>query len=639
MDTLENLRAQIMASMGGGSKGPSKSNNTDKDSSRKAGGQHSSRPGRSLPENPGNSSRTSAQSVSGDRRPASHNPSADQNNSGRKEFRGQRVSERRDHFENKNEIGMPSGLNHGEASTGRTYRRHYTDKQNNYQAHTNHNNRAHDVRRERSSEKVIRGSVVSERRLESDSSLQRTHHADPANNNKFSNLPKGPAASHRETFTNSGHVSKPSHRRANNFNGNTGNHYGEKVVSGFSGASHYQRHSSKPLQSVPSPSNDETAVNWDLVKSIEELRKRYNITSATKWDVPADGFRDVSVQQVKEMHVFSTPDEIIRRNTYFNYKQNMSLDTGNSEASRGRQMQKGPNNSNMNVEIVNNEDVTAEIIPKFYETELNKLLIFNFDPQEYLGKFCQSIIVGNDAKGMIPAADQWKVEYIKQNDQENFVVKFSNKFMSDAVLLTHTLLKPEASTHLVSKPDAYTKDLEKHIKNWVLKGSTIASVKKDAIDTDSTKITFSENSPFSSVVLEFVHYEHFFNPTTTINSLMNKQCIPRAPSCVLVLYNCIDPVELKKQEVFDKILSSFKNQKSGILEGMVGIEIPRPPLDYIHTNTEMTMNGGLGKVFIKFESIEKSLRVFKELQGWKFQNRRVLVQFYSQADFDNGIFL
>ena len=637
MDTLENLRAQIMASMGGGAKAPSNTSNTAKDNSRRGDVQQSNRSGGSVSESRGNGSRTSDQSVRSDRRPDNHNLSTDQNRSGSRAFRGQRVSERRDHYENDRETRTTSGSYRGEANNDRVYGRNHSTNQNNYQGQGKYNHRTHDGR-DKTHEKVIRGSVVAGQRFESNGARQHTPHAVP-DNNDFPKLPKGPAAGNREAFANSGHVSKPAPKRTNNFNGQTRNYYGGKVISGFSGSSQYQRHPSQTPQSMPSSSNTEAAVDWNLVKSIDELRKKYNIANITKWDVPADGFEKVPAQQVKEMQVFSSPDEIIRRNTYFNYKQNMSLDSGSSETNRGRQMQKGFNSSNVNAEIVNNEDVTVEIIPKFYETELNKLLVFNFDPQEYLGKFCESVFVGNDVKALIPPADQWKVGFIKQNDLGNFVVKFSNRFMSDAVLLTHTLLKPKSSPHIVSKPDSYTKDLEKCIKNWAVKGSTTASMNGDDTGSDSTKINFSENSPFFSVVLEFVHYEHFFNPTTTMNSLINKQSTPRAPSCVLALYNCIDPVELKKQEVFDKILKSFENQKNGILEGMVGIEIPRPPLDYIHTNTEMTMNGGLGKIFIKFASTEKSLRVFKELQDWKFQNRRVLVQFYSQIDFDNGIFL
>ncbi|OBA24923.1 hypothetical protein HANVADRAFT_50513 [Hanseniaspora valbyensis NRRL Y-1626] len=97
--------------------------------------------------------------------------------------------------------------------------------------------------------------------------------------------------------------------------------------------------------------------------------------------------------------------------------------------------------------------------------------------------------------------------------------------------------------------------------------------------------------------------------------------------------------DLKNEDLFNKIKTSIHSQRNKLLEGSVQIEIPRPGIDMMFNDVKEYFKNGLTKVFIKFDSLDSSIAAFEKLDGWCFQGRKVLLGFYDEKDFDNGIYI
>ena len=91
-------------------------------------------------------------------------------------------------------------------------------------------------------------------------------------------------------------------------------------------------------------------------------------------------------------------------------------------------------------------------------------------------------------------------------------------------------------------------------------------------------------------------------------------------SRVIKLKNMIDPAQLGERSYLDEIMEDIQDECS-LYGRIVSIEIPRP-------SHEKTNISGLGYVFIEYDNVDQSQRAKKELNGKKFNNRRIEAVYY-----------
>ena len=111
------------------------------------------------------------------------------------------------------------------------------------------------------------------------------------------------------------------------------------------------------------------------------------------------------------------------------------------------------------------------------------------------------------------------------------------------------------------------------------------------------------------------------------------------PTKILVLLNMVSLYDLKNEEMFTKIQTSLNSQKNNLLKGAKNIVIPRPGIDMIFNDSDEYYKNGLTKVYIEFGTLEESIQAFENLDGWYFQDRKVLLSFYNENDFKRGIYI
>ncbi|EDW92286.1 splicing factor U2AF 50 kDa subunit [Drosophila yakuba] len=94
---------------------------------------------------------------------------------------------------------------------------------------------------------------------------------------------------------------------------------------------------------------------------------------------------------------------------------------------------------------------------------------------------------------------------------------------------------------------------------------------------------------------------------------------PGSPTEILCLLNMVLPEELLDNEEFEDIRSDIK-QECAKYGDVRSIKIPRPVGQF--------PKRGCGKVFVQFESVEDSQKALKALSGRKFSGRIVMTSFY-----------
>ncbi|XP_043644237.1 splicing factor U2AF 50 kDa subunit [Drosophila teissieri] len=94
---------------------------------------------------------------------------------------------------------------------------------------------------------------------------------------------------------------------------------------------------------------------------------------------------------------------------------------------------------------------------------------------------------------------------------------------------------------------------------------------------------------------------------------------PGSPTEILCLLNMVLPEELLDNEEFEDIRTDIKQECAKYGE-VRSIKIPRPVGPF--------PKRGCGKVFVQFESVEESQKALKALSGRKFSGRIVMTSFY-----------
>lgn len=117
--------------------------------------------------------------------------------------------------------------------------------------------------------------------------------------------------------------------------------------------------------------------------------------------------------------------------------------------------------------------------------------------------------------------------------------------------------------------------------------------------------------------------------TITFQSLPTLVTEPaRLESKVLVLLNCVDPLDLKFVPFAQEIEDTIKYT----LEDVATVRMKRPNVDY-RLNFE-NLSQGVGNIYVKFNSLDASIKAMNKLPGSKFNGRTVLCSYVSEEDFE-----
>ncbi|BFU18379.1 U2 snRNP auxiliary factor large subunit, putative [Entamoeba histolytica HM-1:IMSS-B] len=101
-------------------------------------------------------------------------------------------------------------------------------------------------------------------------------------------------------------------------------------------------------------------------------------------------------------------------------------------------------------------------------------------------------------------------------------------------------------------------------------------------------------------------------------------------SRIIIIFNMVYPEDLTDQQRYIELIDDirFVCQEYGEVES---ISIPRP-------TEENKKPSGLGRVFIEFKTIEGAIKCWKEIIKKRYDNRSLLVGFYSEKKYANRMF-
>ncbi|CCX34389.1 hypothetical protein FPQ18DRAFT_332752 [Pyronema domesticum] len=102
------------------------------------------------------------------------------------------------------------------------------------------------------------------------------------------------------------------------------------------------------------------------------------------------------------------------------------------------------------------------------------------------------------------------------------------------------------------------------------------------------------------------------------------------PSRVLQLLNMVTPEELMDNDEYEEICEDIHEecQKFGKL---IDLKVPRP-------SGGSRQTAGVGKIFVRFESLESSQEALKGLAGRKFADRTVVCTYFSEENYEVSAF-
>ncbi|KJK61721.1 RNA recognition motif a.k.a RRM RBD or RNP domain protein [Aspergillus parasiticus SU-1] len=97
-------------------------------------------------------------------------------------------------------------------------------------------------------------------------------------------------------------------------------------------------------------------------------------------------------------------------------------------------------------------------------------------------------------------------------------------------------------------------------------------------------------------------------------------------SRVLQLLNMVTPEELMDSDDYDEICDDVREECAKYGQ-VVELKIPRP-------SGGSRQSPGVGKIFVKFDSVESTTNALKALAGRKFSDRTVVTTYFSEENFD-----
>ncbi|CCE65541.1 hypothetical protein TPHA_0L01880 [Tetrapisispora phaffii CBS 4417] len=106
-------------------------------------------------------------------------------------------------------------------------------------------------------------------------------------------------------------------------------------------------------------------------------------------------------------------------------------------------------------------------------------------------------------------------------------------------------------------------------------------------------------------------------------------------SRVLLLLNCVDPLDLKNVAFIDEIKDTFYERfnKQEEKDPIQDMKIIQPNANYLLNFSHLHEN--VGNIYILFSNIAQARQAMQQLQGSKFNDRTILCSFFHETDYHN----
>ncbi|KAF0271122.1 hypothetical protein FOG51_04000 [Hanseniaspora uvarum] len=274
-----------------------------------------------------------------------------------------------------------------------------------------------------------------------------------------------------------------------------------------------------------------------------------------------------------------------------------------------------------------NFDDYAILKKKNLDTQINKILVMNGDDdaESKWEMLNNEFVLEVKAEGdLVEDALDWKVDTVKSlNKEDETLFTFSNEIYC---ALVFKIFGKDWGLKNIDMYDA-------KLSNYEISEADNINNKKS-----TCTINYKDKTYF---VYEKLSKEMIKNDITKNNTFFkfNSKYKTLKPTKILVLLNMVSLYDLKNEEKFSKIQNSLSSQKQNLLKGATNIIIPRPGIDMIFNDSDEYYKNGLTKIFIEFETVEDSTTAFENLDDWYFQDRKVLLSFYNEIDFQRGIYI
>lgn len=390
--------------------------------------------------------------------------------------------------------------------------------------------------------------------------------------------------------------------------------------------------------------------------SVQRLRPSF-------WDKPYPGFEDIPAERVKLAGLFPRPGE--------SHTLNKEL-LESFKNSDGKELIHNNRRTKILFEEVNFQFCQNSKIN-------NSVIISNIDKTIDIINFKKFItnIVKNWCSN--PKFSDYQTA---NNDISNhMIVTFSSPIASTVIIALKDLIISEFSNIIISRPQGYIEQLDNlndfclpktiAIHNIIL-SSPSNDLKKDIekflIENNISFTTFTplmgNDDFFSGTILlvlksmdtlkdyDLLDKIKYSEPNKselkqklsdfTFQNLPNLLTMDQKEkennnnvSKILCLLNCVDPLDLKSDELVDEIRSTLFESFQD--DGLQSIKIITPQDENYRLNYDH-ISENVGNIYLKFGTTEEASKIGNMISGKKFNDRTILCCFVNESDFEIGMF-
>ncbi|CAR21536.1 Mud2p [Lachancea thermotolerans CBS 6340] len=415
--------------------------------------------------------------------------------------------------------------------------------------------------------------------------------------------------------------------------------YGGRSSRNFENRSRYQgggRYRQEPRYGDSRKPED---VDWSAVVSISQRRRMRE----TQWDMAPKGFEKVPAERAKLSGLFPLPG------------QPQDLDRSKLEGivssgvltRRTRILFEDPTESNMSKTKYNQILILTSVGSS--PAEMNQLA-------EYVKEFVK----------LVDETQELKEHKILQENR--LYLRFSSEEITTIALSCQKFIERKTGSKFIwQRPGECVE--KKEPVDPICAGSVIAlqelgdcteeglqsDLNQSGVETNWLKlISLGKTNEFTGTALidpkanvdELSHYK-WIRPNdcklrqdfTEITFQQLPHLVARkdhAESRVIVLLNCVDPMDLKNDEFVKEIRDSMTSSKTMTALGEIeSVKIPQPGADY-RTSFE-SIEESVGKIYVKFKEQESAKAAMSQLSGVSFNDRTVLCAYYSERDYNMDV--
>ncbi|AET38915.1 Mud2p Ecym_3429 [Eremothecium cymbalariae DBVPG len=397
-------------------------------------------------------------------------------------------------------------------------------------------------------------------------------------------------------------------------------------------------------------SPDDRNIDWTKIVSIDErVRSR-----PSRWDITPKGFDKVPAERAKLSGLFPLPGQPqeLDRATLEGIVEKGALNR------RTKILFEDPTKQNLVQCKLNRTIIITSTVLEFSEQELVAKVIANFLTRVTLEGKHEVVLWRAQSNRLILELSTEETTTVVLSSQKYLEKELDQKFIwqrPGEYVCREDIQEPICAHNLIVIPEIAVEEIsavpewlqQQGIKYTWLHCLELAPENANADDKIFTKVVLynpandgqSSNSVPGSDILkpnETQLIQNFSNISyQTFSKIVAVQT--HKPSKVVCLLNAVDPVDLKNEKCYQEIYEAMMFGSPVVNCGAVeSIKIPVPSADFRNNFDSVPLQ--IGKIFIKFKEMDGAERAMLTLAGMRFGERTILCSYFSERDFDLGLF-